>query len=209
MNKLSSVSFKSLYIIKPENNGAKYHKAINELEENKDVKIHKKTTNSGYGYYSHIVTDDKKDIEMETYFANNNINYKKVSTSLLLGENEIKSRMFVKIHDGIFQKNLSEPFEIDTDVIEKLFSKSFQYINEYDKLEPEEKLEYDKTLDTIKSGFPIQTPEIYFRKDEYGLDLIFQEGRFTFAVLRDLGLKNIPFAMGIKSYNIASEEGIV
>ena len=67
---------------------------------------------------------------------------------------------------------------------------------------------YDNIKQFLETGEPIVAPHIYFEVKDDKTTVHFQDGRHRFAVLRDLGMKEIPVAINKNDISIAEKMGL-
>ena len=199
--RISSVSFKSTYIINSNNNRHDITDKLVNLHQTKNVNIHFQHVLPQDYFKFGIVVDDKDNKKIEKYLNKNCITYIKKSHSELLNEKSIRERLLVPINNGIFMDHLPKHFEIDTKNLESV----------YKKISKNKDIRYDykECLDRIKSGLSVNIPKINIINCNGKPIIHFESGRNNYVVMRDLGFKTIPVIMNMHSFAAAYETGLI
>lgn len=172
-----------------------------EIYEHFDFKI---TSSESFGKVI-IDADDKFDEKIEALLKVRGIKFHKQSKGELMELDNIFSRIKLSEYDETYDRQL---VVLDTQKVEKLFK-----INKDAYIAPKGKGgigdRYNQFISYLKTGQDIDASRLHIREENGRMTLSFIDGRHRFCVLRDMGMKKIPFAMDTKSYYAAKKTGLV
>ena len=201
--KISPISFKGTYKLSRQDvNNAQMRKILAKKE--------KFNMNFNYGSYLSsednffIQTPDETSKSTFKFLTKLKIPFKSLQKSETLDHENIKSRLVLSGFDDPKKKVLKFA---KTNILEKKFKESGSlYVGLNGKNGSKEK--YDKIKRYLETGEPIVAPHIYFDVKDDKTTLHFHDGRHRFAVLRDLGMSEIPVAINKSDIPIAEKIGL-
>ena len=199
--KISPISFKGTYKLSRQDvNNAQMRKILAKKE--------KFNMTFNYGSSSEdnffIQTPDETSNSTFKFLTKLKIPFKSLQKSETLDYENIRSRMVLSGFDDPKNKFLKLA---KTNVLEQKFKESGSlYVGLNGKNGSKEK--YDKIKRYLETGEPIVAPHIYFDVKDDKTTLHFHDGRHRFAVLRDLGMSEIPVAINKSYLPIAEKIGL-
>ncbi|MBE7704664.1 MAG: hypothetical protein E7Z90_02480 [Cyanobacteria bacterium SIG29] len=201
--KISPISFKSTYKLSRQDLNNSMMRKILAKKEKFDMT---------FTYGSYLSSEDNFFIQTPDENGNLTLNllnklkipFKSLQKSETLDYENIKSRMVLSGFDDPDKMSLKNA---KTNVLEQKFKESGSlYVGKNGQNGSKEK--YDKIKRYLETGEPIVAPHIYFDTKNDKTTLHFHDGRHRFAVLRDLGMKEIPVAIDKNDILIAEKMGL-
>ena len=156
----------------------------------------------------HIAAADKYDKFIESALKRCKVDYSKQSFSDALNPQKIYNRIVLSEYASAAGKKL---VSLDTAKVEKLFQEDKGFYITPNGSEGAISNRYQGVQDYIKTGRNVNASEIHLSEEYNRPKLRFIDGRHRFAVMRDMGMKKIKFAMDsdslavAKKYNLISE----
>ena len=150
---------------------------------------------------ANLYVDDKYDDFTESFLKQQNIQYTKVTKDEALNHKNINNRIVIPSE----YKYGHELFGINVKKLDKLLQKDESYY-----IAPQGKTgaisdRYNKAVDYISTGKDINASILVLREDKNGIRASITDGRHRYAVMRDLGMKTINFAMDSNSVKLAQK----
>lgn len=204
--KISSVAFKSTFIVDRENTDSGKFNSLSNLTSPETAIYH------AYDLMyprAHIVTKDEFDDIIESYLVSNNIKFVRKTNEELMDKEALISRSVVPNNDYETPIYMPEPVFVDVKKFDEAYRDTGFYIRGYNDLEDSEKVRIDNVVKYMHSGLPIKLPEVFIRVKEGKPEVNFKDGRHRYAVIRDMGFDTIPLAMDEESYKIAGKMGLI
>ncbi|MBQ4646545.1 MAG: hypothetical protein IJB79_04275 [Candidatus Gastranaerophilales bacterium] len=203
-----NISFGSNYLI---NQGRNFpYEAIDQIENIEDIKLTQEfcpfDEACKTGIFSKITlsSPDDYDNEIERILISNNINFLKTSIKDALNLKNITSRM-------ILDPDFSDRYELvlmNTEDLNELFKMDdTSYIEPFGVNGLERR--YEGFCDYLRTGKKIYAPMVVINNFNGELSASISDGRHRFAVLRDMGIKQMPVAIPKYSIDIAKRYGLL
>ena len=201
--KISPISFKGTYKLS--------RQYVNNAQMRK-ILAKKEKFDMTFNYGSYLSNEDNFFIQTPDETSNSTfkfltklkIPFKSLQKSETLDHENIKSRMVLSGFDDPKKKVLKLA---KTNVLEQKFKENGSlYVGLNGKNGSKEK--YDNIKLFLETGEPIVAPHIYFDVKNDKTYVHFQDGRHRFAVLRDLGMREIPVAIDKKDIPTAEKIGL-
>ncbi len=197
--KINSVSFKGTYkLLKKDVNDIQMSKILS-----KQHKFGMSFTNGSYltseDHFFIQTPDNKSDITFR--FLNKlKVPFVPLYKQDTLDSNNIISRVVLSKYDDSEKYTLKRA---KTEVLEEKFKQDGElYVAKNGMNGTKQK--YDRFKSYLETNEPILAPRIYFNGD----NVRFYDGRHRFAVLRDLGLREIPVSINKKDIPVAQKIGL-
>lgn len=182
------------------------------LIDEKEIKVYEHFTpineasKTGVFDVMNISSPDKYDKEIEAYLKSLGINFEKRTTEELLDFDNIQKRIEIDEFDKSRGFSL---VELNTEKFDEYF-KNNSFEGAYIEPKSEEHQDgFDRFKKYLKTGEPITASTVYLREDNGRVKVDFGDGRHRYTVLRDMGMKAIPFAMDEKSFELAKKYGLI
>ena len=201
--KISSISFKGTYKLSRQDvKGSQMRKILAKKDKFDMTFTYGNYLSSENNFF--IQTPDVFSDMTHKFLTKLKIPFKSLQKSETLSHENIKSRMLLS---GFADKEKMILRPAKTDVLEQKFKENGGlYVGFNGQNGSKEK--YDNIKRFLETGEPIIAPHIYFDTKEEETSVHFQDGRHRFAVLRDLGMKEIPVAISKKDVPIAEKIGL-
>lgn len=201
--KISPISFKGTYKLSRQDvNNAQMRKILAKKEKFNMTFTYGSYLSSEDNFF--IQTPDSSSDSTFNFLTKLKIPFKSLQKSETLDYENIRSRMVLSGFDDPKNKFLKLA---KTNVLEQKFRESGSlYVGKNAKNGSKEK--YDKIKRYLETGEPIVAPHIYFDVKDDKTTLHFHDGRHRFAVLRDLGMSEIPVAINKSDIPIAEKIGL-
>lgn len=201
--KISPISFKSTYKLSRQDlNNSKVRKILAKKEKFDMTFTYGSYLSSEDNFF--IQTPNENDKVTFNFLNKLKIPFKSLPKSETLNYENIKSRIVLSGFDDTDKMCLKNA---KTNVLEQKFKESGSlYVGKNGQNGSKEK--YDKIKLYLETGEPIVAPHIYFDTKDDKTTLHFHDGRHRFAVLRDLGMKEIPVAINKNDISIAEKMGL-
>ena len=200
---ISPISFKSTYKLSRQD--------VNNSQMRK-ILAKKEKFNMTFTYGSYLSSEDNFFIQTPDenggltfkFLTKLKIPFKSLQKSETLDYENIKSRMVLSGFDDHDKKVLKLA---KTNVLEQKFRENGSlYVGKNGQNGSKEK--YDKIKRYLETGEPIIAPHIYFDTKNDKTTMHFHDGRHRFAVLRDLGMREIPVAIDKNDITTAEKMGL-
>ncbi len=188
--KISSITFKGTYKLSRQDvNNSQMRKILAKREKFDMTFTYGSYLSSEDNFF--IQTPDENSNSTFNFLTKLKIPFKSLQKSETLDYENIKSRMVLS---GFADTTKMVLKPAKTNVLEQKFRESGSlYVGKNAQNGSKEK--YDKIKLYLETGEPIIAPHIYFDTKDDKTTLHFHDGRHRFAVLRDLGMKEIPVAI--------------
>lgn len=153
------------------------------------------------------ISPNRFDPMIEAYLKYSNINFQKIQKKELLDLYNIKTRMKLGNYDKSQNYKL---IELDVNKIDKIYAVTeggWQYILPNQKINNIQKQLY---TETILKGGDLEAPHISIQEDLLGEpQVFFLRNREEYAILRDKGMKSLPFVLDNKSLALAIKHNLI
>ena len=150
---------------------------------------------------SSLYVDDKHDNFIESLLKQRNIQFTKVTRDEAINHKNINNRIVIPSE----YKYNYEIFGINVKKLDKLLQEDeSQYIAPQGKKGTISD-RYNKALDYISTGKDINATILVLNEDKDGIHASIVDGRHRYAVMRDMGMKTINFAMDSNSAKLAQK----
>ena len=201
--KINSISFKGTYKLSRQDvNSSKMRKILAKKDKFDMTFAYGSYLSSEDNFF--IQTPDETSNSTFIFLTKLKVPFKSLNKSETLDHKNIKSRMVLSGFTDT-KKIVLKPAK--TNVLEQKFKESGSlYVGRKGQNGSKEK--YDNIKRYLETGEPIVAPHIYFEVKDNKPSVHFQDGRHRFAVLRDLGMREIPVAIDKKDISIAEKIGL-
>lgn len=176
-----------------------------------NAKIDKFEMTFEHGNYKHpelvyITVPDEMDEKVSKFFRKIKLPFEELFSQDALKDENIISRMCLSDDDemagrvlqSINVKKLDTELQKDKELYIGYKGRNGSY------------LRYERFKKYLMTNQEINAPGVYFKKKKDGsVQTLLHDGRHRFAVLRDMGLKNIPVAMSKEDIETAKELGLI
>ncbi len=159
---------------------------------------------TGIIYKMHIAADDKYDDFIESVLRQRNIDFVKYSIDDVVKPEAIYNRIVLPEHAS--KKVL---VSLDTEKVEKLFRQNKDFYIAPNGSKGTIGNRYEAAQKYFKTGRYINASEIYLHEENDKPVLSITDGRHRFAVMRDMGMKKIKFALDKNSLEIAYKYNLI
>lgn len=172
-----------------------------DCESDKTYSDFSKISKTGIYAKANLYVDDKYDDFIESFLKQQNIQYTKITKEEALNHKNINNRIVIPSE----YKYGCELFGINVKKLDKLLQKDESYY-----IAPQGKTgaisdRYNKAVDYISTGKDINASILVLTEDKNGIRASITDGRHRYAVMRDMGMKTINFAMDSNSIKLAEK----
>lgn len=165
---------------------------------------YKEACKTGIYQNVHICAEDKHDTYIESILKQYNINFIKQSKEDALKPENIYNRT-------VLPKNLDNEVltSLDTKKIDELFKKTPSLYISKNGISGTINNRYQEFQDYLKTGMDIEATHIVLNEANGKLNFSIVDGRHRFAVMRDMGMDKIKFALDENSLKLAEKYGLI
>ncbi len=202
-------SFGSLYKYNITNsNRSDVFEAENEIYEKTNCELEMEYTSfpelfkTGIYAKSSLYADDKFDDIVESLLKQKGIGFTKVTREEALNFDNINNRIVIPPE---YKNSNMELFSINVEKLDKLLQKDVSFYIFPSGKKGGISNRYNSALDYISTGKDINASILILYEDETGLCAVINDGRHRYSAMRDMGMKNINFAMYPKYINLAKK----
>ena len=201
---ISPIAFKGTFCIEQKDlSNKKISKIISKQDEFNMSFEASCYTNPGK-LYVHV--PDQFDSKFTKLLKNLFVPHEKIQDNNFLDAEGIIERMIINLSAGAADKSL---IKVDTKKLDSELKKDDEMYVGYNGTNGSG-LKYDRFKNFLKTNQEIRSPIIYLRKLSSGeIETHIYDGRHRFAVLRDMGIKQIPVTIDKESLELAKEIGLV
>ena len=200
---INSISFKGIYTI-PYNSYIKNYRQLSAFSEKYSVDIEKASYDCQDVLYIHSPEEyDKKTIK---FLSRKKIPFETLNPQEYLTNESINSRIVLSPEDKVFGHLL---VKVNTKKLDEQLSKNGKYyVGINAKNGSKEK--YDRFKKYLRTNQPINATSIYLkRKNDGSIITEVKDGRHRFAVLRDMGMREINISIDKNSVELAKELNLI
>ncbi len=150
---------------------------------------------------ANLYVDGKYDDYIESFLKQQNIQYTKVTKDEALNHKNINNRIVIPSE----YKYGYELFGINVKKLDKLLQKDESYYIASQGKTGAIDDRYNKAFEYISTGKDINASILILTEDKNGIRASITDGRHRYAVMRDMGMKTINFAMDSNSIKLAQK----
>ena len=201
---INPISFKGTFCIEQKDmNNRKFSKILSQREK---LGISFEPSSYKNPDKLYVQMPHESDFELMQLLKKLSVNYVRIDERDSLNPDDIVSRMIICSTGNLNGKFLQK---VDTKKLDTELRKNPEMYVGYNGANGSG-LKYDRFKNFLKTNQEIRSPIVYLRKLPSGeIETHIYDGRHRFAVLRDMGIKQIPVTIDKDSLELAKEIGLV